>query len=271
MPVSTAAICAKHAVWNGRNGRPGAARSVVECAIAAAFGSGTASEYAALSVVVKRVSAARIAVAATENTVVARLVSIDATVSVASEDAVFDAVIVGLPTAEAPPIAAVVEMITHADEPAAVFKAVISAVIPTPSAVYSPAMSATIDGIKVGTTEIEIVSMGITGVDSEAPIAVVPIKGTVEIVGCTVVSVLPVKQNITQIEVATGPICAIKVAIVIDAHQIVEVDFVGSLILFVGEVQFIRHLIREEKGLSAGLFITHCICRDCQCEQRNEG
>ena len=57
-------------------------------------------------------------------------------------------------------------------------------------------MSTAIDGIETWPTEIEVVSMWVTGIDSEAPVAVVIIEWAIEIVGCAIGSVLPIEQNI---------------------------------------------------------------------------
>lgn len=76
------------------------------------------------------------------------------------------------------------------------------------------------------------------------PIASVPVEWTIEITGVAEHAVLPVEQNITQIQVAVLPVEAVQVVIVVNAHQVVEVDFVCSLILVNGEVQLVSHLVR---------------------------
>ena len=143
-------------------------------------------------------------------------------------------------------------------------------VVPT-SSVYMPGMSATIGGIEVWTSEVEVVTMRITGIDAEVPVACLPIEGTVEIAGCDKGIPLPVEKDIAQIEVATLPVRAKHIGAACHTHQIVEVDFITCLILLVGEVELIGHLISQEQSLVAGLLVTHCAGRDCYRQHRHQG
>ncbi len=59
--------------------------------------------------------------------------------------------------------------------------AVSTPMIPTSSAIYSPTVSAAIGDIKVGAPEVEVVAMWVACVDTEAPIACIPIEGAVEV------------------------------------------------------------------------------------------
>lgn len=134
----------------------------------------------------------------------------------------------------------------------------VTSVIPGASAVHSPRVTSTIFHENAGTVvEEEIVAVRVTGVYSEVPVACVPIQRTVEIARGNVGTVLPVEENITQIEVALLPITAVEVIVRVYSHKVVEVDFIGSLILCVGEIEFIRHLVGEEQSLLACLFVTH--------------
>jgi hypothetical protein len=134
-----------------------------------------------------------------------------------------------------------------------------------------PGMSATIGGIEVRTSEVEVITMRIAGVDAEVPVASLPIKGTVEIAGCNKGIPLPVEEDITQIEVATLPVDAKHIGATCHTHQIVEVDLVTSLVLLVAEVELIGHLIGQEQSLVAGLLETHGGGRDCDCQHRHQG
>ena len=135
-------------------------------------------------------------------------------------------------------------------------------------AMYVPGMSTTIGDIEARCSEVEVVTVRITGVDAEVPVACLPIEGTVEIAGCQEGIPLPVHKDITQIEVATLPIDAKHVRATSHTHQIVEVDLITSLVLLVGEVELIGHLISQEQGLSAGLLETHCGGRYCYRQHR---
>ena len=118
-------------------------------------------------------------------------------------------------------------------------------------------MASAVHGVEAWRTKIKVVTVWIAGVHAEVPIASVPIEWTVEIGGITVHAILPVKQNVTQVQVAALPIEAVQVIVVVDAHQVVEVNFVCSLILVIGEVEFVCHLVRQEKGLPTCLVVTH--------------
>lgn len=120
-----------------------------------------------------------------------------------------------------------------------------------------PAVASTVHGVKVRCTEIEVVTVWIAGVHTEVPIACIPIKRAIEIGGIAVHAVLPIKQNVTQVQIAALPVESEQVVIVVDAHQVVEVDFVCSLILVIGEVQLVSHLVRQEQGLPTRLVVTH--------------
>ena len=57
----------------------------------------------------------------------------------------------------------------------------------------------------------------------------------------------------------------------VDAKQVIEVYFVSSLILVVGEVQLVRHLIGEEEGLLPRLFETHRLSLISKSQQSKQG
>lgn len=120
-----------------------------------------------------------------------------------------------------------------------------------------PAVASTVHGVKVRCTEIEVVTVWIAGVHTEVPIACIPIKRAIEIGGIAVHVVLPIKQNVTQVQIAALPVESEQVVIVVDAHQVVEVNLVCSLILVIGEVQLVSHLVRQEQGLPTRLVVTH--------------
>ena len=72
------------------------------------------------------------------------------------------------------------ESVAHSEVASVGFRSEVIGSIPRPSAVVSPAVTAAIDGDKVRTTEVEVVSVGVAGVYSEPPVACVPIERAVE-------------------------------------------------------------------------------------------
>src|SRR3712207_3612514 len=108
-----------------------------------------------------------------------------------------------------------------------------------------------------GPSEVEIVTTRVPGVNAEVPIACVPIERTVEVAGRQVGLILPIHQYVTQVEVALLPICAVEVVVIVNAQKVIEVHFVSGFILLIGQIQFISHLVGEEKRLFAGLFVAH--------------
>ena len=135
-----------------------------------------------------------------------------------------------------------------------------ASVIPTMTAVHSPTVASTIGYIEVRTSEIEITAVRIAGVDSEVPETSIPVEGTIEVGSIHKSTILPVEQDVTEIEVASCPVCAVQVVNSLYTHQIVEIDFICCLILILCEVQFVCHLVREEQCLVTCLFITHGVC-----------
>ena len=134
---------------------------------------------------------------------------------------------------------------------------VATSVVVAATAVDVPGVAATIGGKEVWASEVEIVAYSVTGVDAEVPATGVPVERTEEI-GCGLEGFpLPRIEDIAQVEVATLPVDAVDIVRAGDTHEVVEVDFVGSLILFVGQIEFVGHLIREEEGFVAGLLVAH--------------
>ena len=146
-------------------------------------------------------------------------------------------------------------------------------VIVAVNAVVMPGMGATIGGIEVGTSEVEVVTMRIAEIDAEVPVACLPVERAVEVTGCHEGVPLPVEEDITQVEITALPVGAEYVCPSCDSHEVVEVNLVGGLVLFIGQVQFVGHLICQEQGLVASLLVTHGVCIDAnghhhQCEKQ---
>ena len=137
--------------------------------------------------------------------------------------------------------------------------------------VHPPAVASTIGNIEAGTTEVEVVTMRVAGIDTEVPIAGFPEQGTVEVGSCAEQIPLPREQNIAQIQVAALPIRAEHIVLAGDSHEVIEVYLVGSLILSIAQIQLVSHLVGEEEGLFTCLLIGHGICACCYRQHGKQG
>ena len=135
----------------------------------------------------------------------------------------------------------------------------VTSMIPAAATIHPPAMTSAIDSPEMGMAKVEVVTVGIAGIDAEVPVAGFPVEGTIEVGSCHEGVVLPVEQDVAQVKVALCPIDAIQVVDGVDAHQVVKVHLVGGLVLLLGEVQLVCHLVGEEQCLLAGLLVTHCV------------
>lgn len=137
---------------------------------------------------------------------------------------------------------------------------VAASTIPTVSAIHAPTVSAAINSVEVWTSEVKIVSVRIAGVNAEVPVASCPVDRTVEVSGIAESPVLPIEENIAEVEIAIAPVSAIKVIYSVYTHKVVEINLIGCLVLVLCEIQFVSHLIGKEQSFLASLFITHCRC-----------
>ena len=138
------------------------------------------------------------------------------------------------------------------------------------SSIVSPTVSTAIRNVDMWSGEIEVVAVGIAGIDTKVPVAGMPGEGTVEVEGGLKSAPLPVEEYVAHVQVAAGPIGAVEVVRCRDAHQIVEVYLEGGLVLGVVEVQFVSHLVGEEEGFPACLFIAHGVAVEQKGEQGGE-
>ena len=134
------------------------------------------------------------------------------------------------------------------------------AMIVAVSAYSVPCVGTTIGVVEMGTSEVEVVTVRVAGIDAEVPVTGVPVERTIEIGCCYEGIPLPVKQDIAQIEITALPVCPVHIVTAGDPHQIVEIDLIGSFVLFVSEIQLISHLVSQEQSFFASLLIAHCIC-----------
>jgi len=117
------------------------------------------------------------------------------------------------------------------------------AVIVAVSAYSVPGVGTMIRVVEMRTSEIEVVTVWVTGIDAEVPITGVPVQRTIEIRSCEEGIPLPVKQDIAQIEITALPIGSVHIVTAGDTHQVVEIDLIGCLVLFVSKIQLISHLV----------------------------
>lgn len=62
-----------------------------------------------------------------------------------------------------------------------------------------PAVSPTVGCIEMGTTEVEIVTTRVAGIDAKVPEAIAPVQWTIEIGSCHEGIPLPAEQYIAEI------------------------------------------------------------------------
>ena len=220
------------------------------------------------------------ATASAVHTAVVDATILDATAAAAIHVAVVDATganpsVVMTDATMSVAIVTAVETIAHSESATTRYVAVshtpVASVVPAATTVHVPAVTTTIGDIEVRTSEVEVAAVRIAGIDAEVPVATVPVQGTIEVAGGAVCAILPIEQNVAQIHITALPVQSVQVVVVVDAHQIVEVDFVCSLILVFCKIQLIRHLVREEKSLFTCLFVTHGVGRYCHGQQCCQG
>ena len=95
------------------------------------------------------------------------------------------------------------------------------------------------------------------GIDAEVPYTGIPIKRTVEIRCRTEGIPLPIVEDNLHVKIALTPIIRVQVIHGVDIHEVVKVDFIGCLILLLGEIEFVSHLVGKEQSLFASLFVSH--------------
>ena len=142
------------------------------------------------------------------------------------------------------------------------------AVIITLPANDVPGMSAPIGGIEYRSSEEEVVAVRVACIYGKVPETVAPVEWAIEVGGCAEGFPLPVEQDIAQVQVPMLPIGPEHIVTACYTHQIVEVDFVCSLILFVSQVQLVSHLVCQEEGFVACLLVAHSFARSC-CQQHH--
>ena len=143
--------------------------------------------------------------------------------------------------------------------------------IPAAVAVHAPRVCTTVGGVEHRSSKIEIVTPRIVGINGKVPEASIPVERTKKIGGRPVETQLPVEQDIGHVRIATLPPHGIDIIDTGHSHQIIEVDFIDRLILLVRQVEFVGHLVGQEQGFVAGLFVTHRVSCGCECQQAHQG
>ena len=101
--------------------------------------------------------------------------------------------------------------------------------------------------------------LGITVIDGEHKLLVLPRNGTIEVLHLHVILVLDGREHKLQLVVTTGPEGAEDVIIHFKTHDVVHVDFKHGIILVIAQSEFVGHLVGQEERLVTGRLVTHRI------------
>ena len=132
---------------------------------------------------------------------------------------------------------------------------IVTTLVIAAATIMAPAVSTTIGQVEVWTTKVEVVTMRIAGIDAKVPNTSLPIEWAVEVGSGAEQIPLPAIEDIADIQVATLPVGTKHIVITCDAHQIIQIDLIGSLILCIRQVQLVGHLVGQEERLSASLLV----------------
>ena len=102
----------------------------------------------------------------------------------------------------------------------------------------------------------------IARIDSECPVASRPDHRTIEVSQAHIPVELPAVQHEAEVSIAAIPPDAEDISMSVEAHQVIEVDFIYSLILCSCKVELVSHLVGEEEGFVLCCVIAHCVGRD---------
>lgn len=102
-----------------------------------------------------------------------------------------------------------------------------------------------------------IVPISVVVADGVVPSGAYPADGAEKIVDGAEKVVLPVEQDATQVCISVFPIVSRAVGSRADAHEVVQVDFISSVVLFRREVQFVCHFICKEPCPLACFLVVH--------------
>lgn len=122
--------------------------------------------------------------------------------------------------------------------------------------------AAVVGDVDVGTCVV-VIAYAVVVVDGVVPACGVPAHGTVEVVECAEQVVLPVEEYAAEVDVAVLPVGACDVGGAVEAHEVVEVDLVGAVVLLGGEVELVGHFVGDEPCLLARVVVADGACCEC--------
>lgn len=134
-------------------------------------------------------------------------------------------------------------------------------VVESPSSIDAalmPVVSAAIVGVGVRAIHEEVVPVSIARIDEEREVVSAPPYRAIEVAGHHVLVVLPGREHITEIHIATIPVDTVQVGKSSYAIEVVKIDFIYCGILLCVKTQFIGHLIAEEQCFITSLCVCHC-------------
>lgn len=103
-------------------------------------------------------------------------------------------------------------------------------------------------------------------VDCEVQCALADDYRSVEVLGLEEKFILPAGKYITEFICTAIPIDSEDVSSTNQAIEVVQIDFIDSVVLVICEVQFVGHLIGEEKRFAACPFVAHSVSVHHCCE-----
>ena len=133
-----------------------------------------------------------------------------------------------------------------------------------PAVVVVSAVSAPIGDVHTRTAVV-VVAAVVVAVDGEMPRSSPPDDGAEEVVSSRQQRVLPVVEDAAEVVEAIAVVASVDVRRRINPEEVVEIDFVGIVILLVVEVKLIGHLVRQVESFCLSTSETHCIgaCESC--------
>ena len=136
--------------------------------------------------------------------------------------------------------------------------------------VVETAVSAIIRSPHAGAS-IEVIAAIVVAIDGEVPAACTPHDRTQEVIGNHQEVVLPVVQDAAEVVQSVAVIAAVEIRRRINTKEVIEVDFVGIVVLLLVEVQLVCHLVRQVESLCLCAVETHCIGTHPGCHHKNCG
>lgn len=112
----------------------------------------------------------------------------------------------------------------------------------------------------------------ITVVDCEIQHTLAESHRSVEVFGIEEKFILPAGKYISEFICTAAPVDSEDVSSTNQTIEIVEIDFIDSVVLVIGKVQFIGHLVGEEKRFAACPFVAHSVSvhHCCDYDRGNE-